>query len=265
MKAFPDELVRDLTKPELVGLLEILHYSNELQTQKEFGHILGLVHSTFSFPNIIGGAILSMDVDASDLEGWEATATQHWLVNESYPAGWLKEYYEQKYYQCDPVAEAIATSFGFTTTWAEMIGVCTPAQRVVFDRASTYGMVHGVTVSYFDEDSTWSTFMSCAGCVEGEDVRLKPVVSYILQRLHDRLVVWSRLLRQDGREKFTAQEREVLRWMSAGKTNAEIGSIVGLRERTVKYHVSQLFMKMDVHNRAQLVSEARKLGLLIAV
>ena len=265
MKAFPDELVRDLTKPEMVGLLEILHYSNELQTQKEFGHILGLVHSTFSFPNIIGGAILSMDVDASDLEGWEATATQHWLVNESYPAAWLKEYYEQKYYQCDPVAEAIATSFGFTTTWAEMIGVCTPAQRVVFDRASTYGMVHGVTSSYFDEDSTWSTFMSCAGCVEGEDVRLKPVVSYILQRLHDRLVVWSRLLRQDGREKFTAQEREVLRWMSAGKTNAEIGSIVGLRERTVKYHVSQLFMKMDVHNRAQLVSEARKLGLLIAV
>lgn len=265
MKAFPDELVRDLTKPEMVGLLEILHYSNEVQTQKEFGHILGLVDSTFSFPNIIGGAILSMDVDASDLEGWEATATQHWLVNQSYPAAWLKEYYEQKYYQCDPVAEAIATSFGFTTTWAEMIGVCTPAQRVVFDRASTYGMVHGVTASYFDEDSTWSTFMSCAGCVEGEDVRLKPVVSYILQRLHDRLVVWSRLLRQDGREKFTAQEREVLRWMSAGKTNGEIGSIIGLRERTVKYHVSQLFMKMDVHNRAQLVSEARKLGLLIAV
>ena len=265
MKAFPDDLVRDLTKPEILGLLEIMHYSNDAQTQKDFGHILGLVHSTFSFPNILGGVILSTDVDASDLKGWDVTTTQHWLLNESYPEAWLKEYYEQKYYQCDPVAQTIATSFGFTTTWAEMIGVCTPAQRVVFDRAATFGMVHGVTASCFDEDSMWASFMSCAGCAEGEDVRLKPVVSYIVQRLHDSLVVWSRLLRRDGREKFTTQEREVMRWMSVGKTNGEIGSIIGLRERTVKYHVSQLFMKMDVHNRAQLVSEARKLGLLIAV
>jgi DNA-binding CsgD family transcriptional regulator len=262
MKAFPHELVRDLTKPELRSLIEILHYSNEVKTQKDFGQILGLVRSRLSVPSIVGGAILSKDVDASNLEGWEASTTQHWLVNESYPVAWMTEYFERKYYQYDPVMEAIATSFGFTKTWAEMRVGCNPSQLVVFDRAATYGLVHGVAVSHFDQESTWSTFLSCAWSVEGEDVRLKPVVSYILQRVHQKLVIWSRLLRQDGRERFTSQEREVLRWLSGGKTTPEISRIVGLKERTIKYYVSRLFLKLNVYNRAQLVSEAKKIGLL---
>lgn len=261
MESFPDDILPNLTKAEILGLLEILHYSGAAQSQKEFELILQLVRNTFSFPYVLGGVVLSTDLDA-DVEGWNDSPPGHRLLNVSYPEAWLKEYFERKYYVCDPVLDALGMPNGVTQTWAELVAVSTPAQREIFDRAATYGMSYGISATQLDAESKWGSFISCAGPIKGEDERLKPVIGYIIKRIHDSMVVWNLLLRHDGGDKYSERDREVIRWMGAGKTNGEIGKIIGLTERTVKYYVARLFMKLDVSNRTQLVSEARKLGLL---
>jgi DNA-binding CsgD family transcriptional regulator len=71
---------------------------------------------------------------------------------------------------------------------------------------------------------------------------------------------------EEGKERLlpslTAREKEVLQWVRQGKSNWEIAAILGISERTVKYHVSGILNKLDVVTRAQAVAVALELGLI---
>jgi DNA-binding NarL/FixJ family response regulator len=55
-----------------------------------------------------------------------------------------------------------------------------------------------------------------------------------------------------GRVTFTEREKEVLELLVAGRSNKEIGSPLGICERTVKAHVAKLMRKVGVQNRISL-------------
>ena len=55
-----------------------------------------------------------------------------------------------------------------------------------------------------------------------------------------------------GRVTFTDREKEVLEMLVAGRSNKEIGSALGIEERTVKSHVAKLMLKVGVQNRIAL-------------
>ena len=52
-----------------------------------------------------------------------------------------------------------------------------------------------------------------------------------------------------GRVTFTDREKEVLELLVVGRSNKEIGSVLGIEERTVKAHVAKLMRKVGVQNR----------------
>lgn len=64
------------------------------------------------------------------------------------------------------------------------------------------------------------------------------------------------------RADLTERELQVLRGMSQGKSNTEIGRNLFLSEDTIKTHASRLFRKLDVNDRAHAVASAFRLGLL---
>jgi DNA-binding NarL/FixJ family response regulator len=55
-----------------------------------------------------------------------------------------------------------------------------------------------------------------------------------------------------GRVSFTDREKEVLELLVAGRSNKEIGTSLGIEERTVKAHVAKLMRKVGVQNRIAL-------------
>ena len=55
-----------------------------------------------------------------------------------------------------------------------------------------------------------------------------------------------------GRVSFTDREKEVLELLVAGRSNKEIGIVLGIEERTVKAHVAKLMRKVGVQNRIAL-------------
>lgn len=63
-------------------------------------------------------------------------------------------------------------------------------------------------------------------------------------------------------EPLSAREREVLVEVAGGWSNAEIGVRLRISAATAKTHVSRLLMKLDAHDRAQLVMLAYETGLV---
>jgi DNA-binding NarL/FixJ family response regulator len=62
-------------------------------------------------------------------------------------------------------------------------------------------------------------------------------------------------------QQLTPREREVLALLTQGDTNAEIAAALGMRESTVKAHVSRILTALEVANRVQAALLARDAGL----
>lgn len=60
----------------------------------------------------------------------------------------------------------------------------------------------------------------------------------------------------------TAREQEILKWIHLGKSNGEIGIILGISPLTVKNHVQNLLRRLNVVNRAQAVGKALEARIL---
>lgn len=67
-----------------------------------------------------------------------------------------------------------------------------------------------------------------------------------------------------GRVTFTDREKEVLEMLVVGRSNKEIGSALGIEERTVKAHVAKLMRKVGVQNRIALSVHAITHSLVVA-
>jgi len=63
-------------------------------------------------------------------------------------------------------------------------------------------------------------------------------------------------------KQISNRELEVLGLVRQGFTNAEIGQLIGISERTVRWHVANLMEKLDAADRAEAVARGFELGLL---
>jgi two-component system, NarL family, nitrate/nitrite response regulator NarL len=64
-----------------------------------------------------------------------------------------------------------------------------------------------------------------------------------------------------GAEKLTNREREVLKLLAGGRTQAEIAGTLFISPKTVAGHIQRVLTKLGVHSRAQAVALALEQGL----
>ena len=93
------------------------------------------------------------------------------------------------------------------------------------------------------------------------DALLAPSVT---RRLIEEFVRVSREpIARSGLGDLTAREEGVLRLVARGLSNAEIAQDLTIGETTVKTHVGNILMKLDVRDRAQAVVAAYESGLVV--
>jgi DNA-binding NarL/FixJ family response regulator len=67
---------------------------------------------------------------------------------------------------------------------------------------------------------------------------------------------------RDRLEGLTQREVEILRLVGLGRNNDEIAQSLFISPHTVKTHISNLMVKLDIHDRYQLVIEAYETGVV---
>lgn len=87
--------------------------------------------------------------------------------------------------------------------------------------------------------------------------------SYVPPSLAGRLLLAmksgsGRLSTPDPLETLTEREEQILRLVSAGRSNKEVGRELGLQEKTVKHHMTSILNKLQVRNRTEAAILARK-------
>jgi DNA-binding NarL/FixJ family response regulator len=81
----------------------------------------------------------------------------------------------------------------------------------------------------------------------GESLLDPAVTSAVL----DRLRKGKHLMRDERLARLTPQEERILTLVADGRTNGEIGTELGLAEKTVKNYVSSILSKLEVARRAE--------------
>jgi DNA-binding NarL/FixJ family response regulator len=126
-----------------------------------------------------------------------------------------------------------------------------------------------------DDDSVFGAMRAGArgyilkGAGKAEVVRAITVVAHgeaifspqIAQRLMQYFVNMRPVLPEHAFPDLTDREREVLSLIVDGKTNTQIADMLTLSPKTVSNHISNIFSKLQVVDRAQAVSRARQAGL----
>ncbi|HKL79230.1 MAG TPA: response regulator transcription factor [Mobilitalea sp.] len=59
-------------------------------------------------------------------------------------------------------------------------------------------------------------------------------------------------------ESLTDRQREILVMVAEGKTYKEVGEILGLKERTIKYHMGKMLEYLHLENRSQVIAYAAR-------
>jgi len=111
--------------------------------------------------------------------------------------------------------------------------------------------LHGGATSYF-----------CFAGVPGWNEQLKYLLQMIVPHLHSALRCHYLLRVQQQVSDLSLREREVLALICTGKTNQDIGAILGISPMTVKIHVRNFMSKLNVSTRGHAVAKALKHGLV---
>jgi DNA-binding NarL/FixJ family response regulator len=88
------------------------------------------------------------------------------------------------------------------------------------------------------------------------------IVAAIEAVLRGEVAIGPPLRTETGMPALSARQAEILELLSEGHGNKEIRHRLGIAERTVRAHLTELFLLLDAHSRTQALIRARELGLI---
>jgi DNA-binding NarL/FixJ family response regulator len=123
----------------------------------------------------------------------------------------------------------------------------------VLEDASVVGAVRAGAIGYLLKDTESDALRRSIRAASEGQVQLSPEAAARLMR---------ELRAPEDPEPLTERETEVLRLIAAGRANKEIARDLGIGEKTVKTHVSNVLSKLGVQSRTQAALHAVRSGLV---
>lgn len=173
------------------------------------------------------------------------------------PNNWLNAYRESEMERVDPIVQrAMADDSPFR--WSDAQATHSTNDRGYQSLKRNSDRRDGVAIAFRSRHHAGAlSLMSLAIPERRIASRHLVVVAQLIPHIHEMLVHTVNV-----RIHLTSRELEVLRWVAAGKSNWEIGVILALAERTVKFHLSNVFNKLGVYSRSHAIAKAVRLGLV---
>jgi len=169
------------------------------------------------------------------------------------PADWREHYASENMFQRDPaVRHSLHTIMPFDWESAPYDPETERGWGEVLQRGRDFGIQKGIAVPVPSPNGMVGAVW-CGGPLFNEREPHKPLLHTL--GLH----VFHRLEQLVGRKskrnvRLTNRQREVLAWVSEGKTAWEIGCILNLSQRTVEWHIEEACKRLGAGNRLQAIA-----------
>jgi DNA-binding CsgD family transcriptional regulator len=196
------------------------------------------------------------EIASSNLAGFKN------FVNCSYSEGWVREYFGQEFHRIDPVISKAQRCRGLHA-WPAQSGEIPKDQRDFLEAAQDYGLTEGLVCSAIRCGEVDTTTSICSMATNRN--KQTQIARFILQNIIPALQLAAEDARDaDLKEKspLSRREAEVLRWVAAGKTAWEAGAVLAISEATVKFHLNNIYRKLNITTRAQAISHSIQMGWL---
>lgn len=184
------------------------------------------------------------------------------VVALSYPKGWYEVYVSKRYFEIDPILMYAKTSNG-PLVWSALQKrrQLSHAQLTLFREAAGFGLVDGISLPLFSGNGQIDvvSFASNRNRVFPRSA-LKRLT--LLGRLFHEAATCFCWTGEPRSGRLSGRERECLEWVAQGKSTWEISRILGITERTVKFHVNNAMNKLGSSTRMVAVIRAAQRRLI---
>ncbi|TCV85827.1 helix-turn-helix transcriptional regulator [Sulfurirhabdus autotrophica] len=252
------ELEQKLSRGDLYRLLDFIEFCRCADNQDKVVPALAQLDDIIPFQ---AGIVGLLKVSGSSLKQTVRT------FSLGHSPEFLDNYSRQAFAQYDPlVARGLSESDPFS--WEEAISSHTrPVNAVqvkkLLELSADYGLKRGLAyasrpmprsneVSYICLETGREPFSSA----HSEALR------FALPHLHELLRRVCQKAHEEIAPVLSVRELEVLQWLKEGKTAWEVGAILSISERTVKFHITNCYTKLNVTNRSQAIARAMCLNLI---
>jgi len=186
-------------------------------------------------------------------------------LSNTWPIDWFERYQREDMFRIDPVAQAVAMR-RLPFAWRDMIdsGIGSRTDRERFFKMSAeHGLAEGLAVPIMDT-GIFIGGVSLGGKHVDDDPQVIAHLHLASIYVHARVREGAPLpgFDQAAEVRLSARQRDVLRLIADGKSNWEIGVILGIEGRTVRYHLEEVMRKLGTSRRIQTVLKAAVLGLI---
>jgi LuxR family transcriptional regulator, quorum-sensing system regulator CviR len=240
-----------ISKKDAITLLEIIYACSKCAVLENAHEIINNINTLLNFEKAVYG-LASVN---------KYGVVQHYdTINFSYPLEWLDIYREKKFVEKDPIVIENFSTFGLQY-WAETY------EKYVLDTefiamSHDFNLGNGYAWGTLNRSGTEGCLLSLAG-----EMKKNSRDIYVLTSLSPHLhTAFSNILHPQKDEKtlleLSAREKEVVRWVSHGKSNWDISMLLNISERTVKFHMDSIMKKLDAVNRSHAVAIALTSGVI---
>lgn len=189
------------------------------------------------------------------------------LVISNYPTEWVSGYMDAELYLIDPVfLSAKQTILPFA--WSEISSPDKPwGGGEVLKFAQQHNLFDGYTFTIHDNNNHMALLSFC-NIDEDQDFhcnirKYKAEIQLLLNYTHDEIIKTILNYQLANKQSIlSSREIEILQWVSLGKTYVESAIILGIRERTIKFHMKNIVNKLNVSNAKHAIKKAIELDLL---
>lgn len=189
-----------------------------------------------------------------------------YYIHHSYSCDWASHYESNHCIDIDPIVRA-----GFTNIipidWREIKSL-TPLQRNFLETSREFGVGHqGLTFSIrgLHRETAIFSINTEHGDKEWQSYKREHIgdLQIIATYFHQKVCEVQGIDFSHQALQLTRREIECLKWYAAGKNYADIGTILGITERTVHFHMSLARHKLNALTNAQAIARAIHMGIVI--
>lgn len=186
-------------------------------------------------------------------------------VMRNYSEDWMKHYVARGYEKTDPVPKyCFATNKPFTWEWVINSVDLSDNQKMVMNEAHEAKLFDGMAVPMYGVNGELAG-VGLASSSGGVDINKDMLCTIRALALQFHLAYTEKEIDQETLKDvhLTEREKEVLLWAAEGKSDPVIAEIIGISYPTVRYHMNNIFRKLNAHERTFAVAKAISHGLIL--